>query len=302
MRVLVTGASGFIGCHVCETLRAQGIGVRAITRSAPARDVDGPAASIEWIVRDLLHASDRELSDLGKGVDACIHAAWCVVPGEYLTSPKNDDYRSASLRLFTALLEQGCGMITGVGTCFEYEQTDRPLNEAAPLGPATPYAEAKLATYRAGEALARQANASFAWARLFYLYGPREDSRRLVASVARCLLRGERVAVTSGNQIRDFLHVADVAAALTSIATSRMNGPVNVGSGQPVRVRDIVRTIGDVIGRGELIDYGARPENAVDPPYVCADNRRLRTMTAWSPRYGLEEGLRDAITWWRNRA
>jgi nucleoside-diphosphate-sugar epimerase len=216
-------------------------------------------------------------------------------------SPRNDEYRAASVRLFSALLESGCRAITGVGTCFEYEQIDRALDESARLDPSTPYAAAKRATCIAGQSMARDAGASFAWARLFYLYGPREDSRRLVASVARQLLKGERVAVTAGLQIRDFLHVSDVAEALTAVTEARLDGPVNVGSGEPVQVREVVETIGRLTGRGDLIDFGARAEHAVDPPYVCADNHRLRNETGWSPRYSLEDGLEQTIAWWRNR-
>jgi nucleoside-diphosphate-sugar epimerase len=302
MKILVTGARGFIGSHICRALQAHGCEVRALRSVLPPKGGNHEDLwRVEWMDADLLTVTDRALAEMCRGVDACIHAAWFVVPGEYLTSPKNDEYRAASIRLFSSLLEGGCRTITGVGTCFEYEQTDHPLDESARLNPVTPYAAAKLATFVAGEALARQAGASFAWARLFYLYGPREDPRRLVASVARQLLKGERAAVTSGRQVRDFLHVSDVAKALMAVTEARLHGPVNVGSGEPVQVRAVVETIGDITGRADLIDFGARPDNAVDPPYVCADNDRLKNETGWMPRYDLREGLEQTVGWWRNR-
>jgi nucleoside-diphosphate-sugar epimerase len=301
MKILVTGARGFIGSHVCRALQAHGCEVRALRRRTASTDGCEDLWRVEWVEADLLSATPRTLAEMCRGIDACIHAAWFVVPGEYLTSPRNDEYRAASIRLFSALLDGGCRTITGVGTCFEYEQIDRPLDEAARLDPTTPYAAAKLATCIEGQSMARDAGASFAWARLFYLYGPREDSRRLVASVARQLLKEERVAVTNGLQVRDFLHVSDVAEALMAVTEARIDGPVNVGSGEPVQVREVVETIGRLTGRGDLIDFGARSENAVDPPFVCADNDRLKNETGWTPRYSLVDGLEQTIAWWRNR-
>jgi UDP-glucuronate decarboxylase len=300
MTVLVTGANGFIGSHVCRELLARGADVRALRRpGSDCRRIAERLPQLEWVESDLLAASESVLARISKGVAACIHLAWGVVPGQYLNAAANQDYQAASLRLFSVLAGQGCRSITGVGTCFEYQQGSAPLDEAAPVDPLTPYALAKLSTYRAAEALFAGSDAAFSWARLFYLYGPWEDPRRLVPDVTLRLLRGERAAVTSGLQIRDFLHVTDTARALADVSASRLRGAVNVGSGDPVRVSEIVRAIGDISGRADLIDVGARAENLIDPPYVCADNRRLRDETGWRPRYGLIDGLEQTIAWWR---
>ena len=87
-----------------------------------------------------------------------------------------------------------------------------------------------------------------AWLRLFYQYGPFEHERRLMPTVIRALLHNQSVKITKGKQIRDFLHVEDVAAAIWTVARSDLSGPVNIGSGQPVAVRDIVTQIGLILG------------------------------------------------------
>jgi nucleoside-diphosphate-sugar epimerase len=300
MKVLVTGATGFIGSHVCRDLLARGVQVRALMRRGSSLARRAEPSDIEWAHGDLLEVSDSALASLAAGVDACIHTAWHVVPGEYLLSPKNDEHKRSSLRLFTVLASEGCRQITGVGTCFEYRQAAIPLHESAPLEPRTPYAAAKAATFTEASALFRASPTAFAWARVFYLYGPGEDSRRLVPDVTLKLLRGERAAVTRGTQVRDFLHVEDVASALVAITLGGLRGAVNVGSSEPIQVAEIVRAIGEIIGRPDLLDVGARAENTVDPPYVCADNTRLREETEWRRRYGLPEGLRETVAWWRN--
>lgn len=303
MKLLVTGASGFIGSHVCRDGLARGFEIRAVKQpGSDCRRLPERLPEIEWVECDLLTAPAAALDRIGVDVDACIHAAWYVVPGQYLTSSANDDYRAATLRLCSALSRQGCREITGLGTCFEYEQGPSPLDESAPVLPLTPYARAKLATFLEAEALLRGSGTALAWARLFYLYGPWEDDRRLVPDVALRLLRGQRAAVTSGRQVRDFLHVADAAGALVAVVVSGLRGAVNIGSSETVTVHDVVRAIGEITGRPDLIDFGARADNMMDPPFVCANNRRLREETGWHQRYGLIDGLRQTIEWWKSRA
>jgi nucleoside-diphosphate-sugar epimerase len=141
----------------------------------------------------------------------------------------------------------------------------------------------------------------FAWARLFYLYGPHEDKRRLVASLITSLMRNEDINVTRGLQVRDFLHVEDAASAVVEVALSDIIGPVNIGSGVPVTIRKIVLFIAESLGRSELVHFGVRPDNPTDPPFICANNRKLVEGTHWSPKYMLEEGLKHTIKWWESQ-
>jgi nucleoside-diphosphate-sugar epimerase len=231
----------------------------------------------------------------------CIHAAWYAVPGEYLSSPENLRCVQGSLALLDALATARCTRAVFIGSCFEYRFTPVALSESDPVEPGSLYAAAKLATRFLGEQLAQVRGVRFLWPRLFYLYGPFEDPRRLVPSVIRALLRGEPVDVTRGLQVRDFLHVRDVAAAVVSAALGDLVGVVNIGSGRPVTVRDVVSTIESVIGRDGLVNYGGRPDSPTDPPFVCADNQRLIAGTGWTPAYDLRSGLQDAVEWWKTR-
>ncbi|TMQ68384.1 MAG: NAD-dependent epimerase/dehydratase family protein, partial [Candidatus Eisenbacteria bacterium] len=131
--------------------------------------------------------------------------------------------------------------------------------------------------------------------RPFYQYGPFEDGRRLVPYVIDTLLRGEEAGITRGLQVRDFLHVADVGSAIAAAATSHLEGPVNIGSGQPVTVREIVATIAAILGSSERVKFGARPDSPTDPPFICANTRKLVEGTGWEPRFDLRSGLEDTI-------
>jgi nucleoside-diphosphate-sugar epimerase len=141
-----------------------------------------------------------------------------------------------------------------------------------------------------------------AWGRIFFLYGPCEHPDRLVASVIRSLLAGEPARCSHGNQIRDFLFAADVAGALVALLESDVTGPINVASGQPVALKEIVNHIGGLIGRPELIRLGAIPAAPTDTRLVVADTTRLADALAWRPAYNLEAGLTKTIDWWRAHA
>ena len=302
MKILVTGANGFVGSQVARVLLQGGHELRASVRQHSALDaVEDVATRIEWVPIDLFDSDPDALAGLTRGVEVCIHLAWYAVPGQYLASPENLRCVTGSLRLLESLAEAGCRRAVFVGSCFEYDFEPGTLAEMGPVRPQSLYAASKLATSLMGEQLARLRNVGFVWARLFYLYGPFEDGRRLVPSVIDSLLSGQSVDVTKGTQVRDFLHVADVGAALAAIALSDMTGVVNVGAGRPVTVREVVGTIESQIGREGLVRFGARPENPTDPPIVVADNRRLVEGTGWSPVYDLVSGLRQTIDWSKAR-
>jgi nucleoside-diphosphate-sugar epimerase len=102
-------------------------------------------------------------------------------------------------------------------------------------------------------------------------------------------------------QIRDYLHVQDVADGLVAALDSAVTGAVNVSSGQATTLREIVLTIGRQIGRPELIQLGAIPARANDVALVIGENTRLVTEVGWKQHYDLEFGIRQTIDWWRSR-
>ncbi len=243
------------------------------------------------------HARVRQhLADLRPQL--VFHCAWYAVPGDYLHSQENLTALADSLNLARGAKENDCRHFVGVGTCFEYDTGPQPLSETSPTGPRSLYAAAKLALHLVLEQM-RGEGMGVTWARLFYLYGPMEDARRLVPSVVRALLAGEPVAISPGQQVRDFLHVEDVAAALAALGQRHLDGVFNIGSGQPVTVADVAITLGRLCGSEALVRLGARPYSPGDPMYVCADVTRLSS-TGWHPAYTLETGLSDTIRWWRD--
>jgi len=300
MKVLITGATGFIGSHVARLLVTESCEVYAVVRESSDLWRINDIVPLLHLVRCDLLAFDELDPHLERiQPDLCIHVAWYAVPGQYLTTRENLSVLKASLHLASRLVDLGCKRFVGVGTCFEYDTSLGYLSEKTPNRPHTLYAASKLALQIVLEQLANVTGMEVAWLRLFYQYGPFEHGQRLVPSVICSLLSNQIAKVTKGEQIRDFLHVEDVAQAIWTIAQSDVSGPVNIGSGQPVSVRDVVTKIGDILNRPELIAFGALPSSASDPMFICADNRRLVESTTWVPRYDLEQGLRQTIEWWQ---
>lgn len=270
-RVLLTGATGFVGRQVLRHLVAEGAAVTVTLR--PGTDLpEGAAAAIH--TPDLFAESAAFWQSACAGQDAVAHVAWYAEPGKYLQSPINLACLAGTLNLAKGAAAAGVRHFTGVGTCFEYDLTSpalarhEPLTTDAPLVPATPYGAAKAAACLALSRALPGMGMGFAWCRLFYLFGAGEDPRRLVPYVHARLAAGLPVELTSGQQERDFLDVAEAGRQIAEVVLSGREGALNICSGEAVTVAALACRIADGYGRGDLIRLGARPDRADDPPYV----------------------------------
>ena len=187
------------------------------------------------------------------------------------------------------------------GTCAEYDwQYGYCSEQVTPLAPATLYGTCKHSLQIVLDSFARQTGLSAAWGRIFFLYGPHEHPSRLISSVIVSLLKGEPARCSHGNQIRDFLYVEDVADAFTALLESDITGPVNVASGGPIALRDIIYKIAEKIDREDLIQLGVVPVSSHEPHLLVADVSRLTDEVGWMPKYNLDRGLEQTIAWWRS--
>jgi len=267
--VLLTGSTGFVGSQVLRELGKKGALVRAVVREGQhfrLRNKEG----IESIVDtpDLFAHDYKWWASVCRGVDTVIHVAWYVEPGQYLQSPKNLDCLIGTLNLVKGLTQAGVKRFIGIGTCFEYELTSTALSTSTILKPLTAYAGAKVAAFNALSNFLPQKGVEFAWCRLFYLYGEGEDARRLVPYLRSMLTAGQPAELTSGKQVRDFLNVQDAGQMIVEVALGKKQGPINICSGIPITVRQLAEKIADEYGRRDLLNFGSRPDNLIDPEYV----------------------------------
>jgi nucleoside-diphosphate-sugar epimerase len=295
-RVLVTGATGCVGRQTLPALVAKGWDVHAVASKQTPAELDG----VTWHRTNLLDADKMRTMVEAADASHLLHLAWYVAPGRWASAPENFDWVRASLALVQAFRAKGGARFVGAGSCLEYDWDYGYCSEArTPCAPHTVYGTCKHALQLLTSAFAADGAITSAWGRIFFLYGPGEHPNRLVASVIRALLAGEPARCSHGNQIRDYLFAADVADAFVALLESDVTGPVNIASGQPIALKEIVNRIAQLIGRSDLVRLGAIPAAPTDTPLVVADTTRLASILRWQPRCDLDGGLTRTIDWWR---
>jgi nucleoside-diphosphate-sugar epimerase len=268
-RVLVTGATGFVGRQVLDYLATQDVYLTVIVREGKqSLFTNNPAVHNIITTVDLFAETSEWWADVMQGIDTLVHVAWYAEPGLYLQSSKNLDCLQGTLCMAKGAIQAGVRRFVGIGTCFEYDLSYGMLSTETPLKPLTPYAGAKAAAYMALTPALAANGIEFAWCRLFYLYGKGEDVRRLVPYLREKLAAGEPAELTSGNQIRDFIDVSEAGRLIGDVALGIVQGSVNICSGIPITVKKLAEDIADEYGRRDLLKFAARPDNLIDPPCV----------------------------------
>jgi nucleoside-diphosphate-sugar epimerase len=268
-RILITGATGFVGRQVIKALRADRTQLRLVVREGKEEEVRAFRSDAEVVSsKDIFSESSAWWKQQCTSVDLVVHLAWYAEPGMYLESSRNFDCLTGSLDLAKGAIDAGVKRLVGIGSCFEYDLNAAVLSVETPLKPLTPYAAAKAALYMILDQMLTKGGTEFVWCRLFYLFGEGEDPRRLVPYLRSKIEKNEQAELTSGTQIRDFLNVADAGRTIAEVALGSQVGPVNICSGMPITVRQLAEAIADEFGRRDLLCFGARPMNLVDPQCV----------------------------------
>ena len=294
--VLITGASGFIGRQCIHWLKLQNFEVHAVfSRKKPSGFDD-----INWHQANLLDTDQPDILIRKIAPTHLLHLAWIVTPGICTSSLENLSWLRTSIDLLQSFLNSGGKRVVIAGSCFEYDWNyGYCLENRTPLSPATLYGTCKHALQLTLKNVSELSDLSSAWGRVFYLYGPHEHPDRLVPSVIRSILKGEDALCSPGTQIRDFLHVSDVGKAFVNLLLSDVVGPVNIASGQPIAVKDLIHCIADKLGRRDLVKLGALAPRTKEPHFLIADVSRLHEELNFSPQYDMSSGINNVIDWWK---
>ncbi|MSP96933.1 MAG: NAD(P)-dependent oxidoreductase [Betaproteobacteria bacterium] len=297
-RVLVTGATGVIGHWTLPLLIERGFEVHATSHGNLS---SGPGSSATMHGIDLL--DDDAVSGLLGSIRPThlLHLAWITRPQIYMTAPENQRWLESGRTMFRLAADLGCRRIVAAGSCAEYDWAHSPCNERlTPLRHDTPYASAKNDLRLALQDLAAGSGPSWAWGRIFHLFGPRENPKRFVPYVIRCALTNETILCSHGRQVRDYTYAADLASAFVSLLESGVEGTINLGSGHQVTLRGIVEAVlATVPSFSAGVQYGVVDKNPSDPISLVPDLSRLHSELHWRPVHSLESGLRLTIDWWQ---
>lgn len=274
MRVLVTGASGFIGRRLVRILSTGGCEVLALTRSP------GPIAHCAGTIRlDLLRADEIAEPIADASADMLIHLAWYTKHGAFWSSRQNEKWVPATERLVKAFCAAGGAQVLVAGSCAEYDWSSGKCHEEnTPLLPASLYGRTKNEARQRIMAACAGSGTSLAWARIFFPIGPDQSPSRLIPSVLDVLQGVRSPFPLDGAALRDFMHVEDVARALSVVAISGTTGAVNVCTGRPTAIRDVVRILARRLQVSPEPIETLYEERDGDPRILYGDARRLRSI------------------------
>lgn len=289
--VLLTGGNGFIGSHCLKPLLNRGYKVHALSRQLDGMSPNG----VIWHKIDLLQDSFSSVIQTIAPTHL-LHLAWCTTHGEFWSSPLNRLWFETSLELLKKFYECGGTRFVFAGSCAEYTWNNLTCieNKSSEI-PTSIYGQYKKNFSDWTHLFSKENNISVACGRVFFLYGPGEPQSRLIPSIIRKLLKGEIAKCSDGNQIRDFMHVVDVADALVTLLDSPVEGVVNIASGEPIKLRTLVEEIANLMNKRDQILFGEIPRAAYDPDDITASTERLMRELNYSPKIPLKEGLLDTI-------
>lgn len=303
--VLVTGATGFLGSHLVQALTAAGARIHALRRR-PGHATRFPLERITWHLADL-----TDPAALRAAVDAAVPEVVFHLAAYGTTFGQKDEAEAfrvnveGSLHLWRALEGTSCRLVLA-GSCGEYGQARGQIREDLACRPTWFYPATKNAAVTLLSTLGRQHGREVVTLRPFGPYGPADSPDRVVPHVIQTLLAGREVAVTLGEQLRDYAYVDDHAAAFLLAATRPLpeTGAVyNVGSGEVIRLRDLLEAIGRAVGGDapERIRFGAVPYRDSEVWEMCGSIEAARRDLGYEPRVPLDEGLRRTVAWYRER-
>jgi nucleoside-diphosphate-sugar epimerase len=274
MRVLITGSTGFVGQHVVPQLLQQRHEVTAIVRNAAKARTFDWSAGVRIVKMDLNQPPDS-LLDVCAQIDAVMHLAWPDLPN-YQSQSHIEKTLPAAVHFLKLARDAGVPHLLVTGTCQEYGMQVGPLSEATPTAPTTPYARAKDRLRHSLEDMQQERHFTFQWARLFYMYGPGQNSNSLLAQVDQAIDNGDAsFNMSGGNQLRDYLPVENVATRLVSLlALPQLNGPINICSGSPVSVRSLVEQHIAKRGAALTLNLGIYPYPEHEPMAFWGDGRK----------------------------
>lgn len=302
MRALVIGGSGFIGSHVVDALLARGLDVAVLDR-VPERYRSVPAG-VEYLAGEFGNRGELERI-LSQGVDYVVHLASSTLPKTSNDDPIFDVQMNlvesiALLELCRSHEVRKTVFFSSGGTVYGAPAT-LPVSEAHPTDPLCSYGIVKLAVEKYLHCFHVLYGLQYVALRVSNAYGIRQNPASQQGAIPvfmQRVLRGEPVRLWgTGNVVRDFVAVRDVAALCVTAMLSEENGVFNVGSGAGVSINELLEEIASVAGKEATVLR--EPSRSFDVPAIVLDCEKARTAFGWSPRIGLKEGLSEMAEWLR---
>lgn len=313
-KVLVTGSEGFIGSHLVEGLLEEGCDVRALVYynfsnswgwldTFPKEKLQ----KIEVFVGDIRDHNNVRLAM--HGIDVVFHLAALIgIPFSY-HSPYSyvDTNIKGTLNILQVARDLGTSKVLVTSTSEVYGTARYiPIDESHPFQAQSPYSATKIGMDRIAEAFYRSFDLPVVIARPFNTYGPRQSARAVIPTIITQLLStAKEVRLGSLHATRDFVFVKDTVEGLIAIAKSDMTvgEEINIATQTEISIGELARSLVDLINPGSEIikdELRIRPAKS-EVERLLGSNEKIRKLTGWTPKYSLDEGLKETIRWFKKR-
>ena len=302
-RVVVTGATGFIGAAIVRELLVKGDEVFVLTReNSNISRLDSVKDSVKFITCNDLAEESLILSMMGNAADVFIHCAWRGVAG----AERNEAFQiveniATTIQSIELAVKLGCRQWIGFGSQAEYGNLNCKICEDSKISPTTVYGKAKLSAGIAALGLCDAYKITGSWLRVFSTYGPGDSPHWFIPYIIQEVLAGHVPQLTQCEQLWDYLYVDDAARAVVAVAQTKASGVFNLGSGSTHPLKTYVNTIYKILGENLHPQYGAityRPDQVM---HLEADITRLVEQTGWRPSVNLWDGLTQTIAFEKAR-
>ena len=305
-KILITGGAGFIGYHIVNALLNQEADVTILLQPYEKTWRLELIKNKINIVKDSLVNQEGIRSLIKKtSPEVIIHLAGLMERRRDLSilEELHKYHVIGTINLLRSIDKKTTKLIINTGTSEEYGEQVDPFLETMATDPVSPYSATKAATTAIAIYLSKATGVPIVTMRPFIIYGPFQLHDTLIPFLIKCALQKKMIDLTEGLQYRDFLYVTDLVSCYLSViekAESIMGHEIlNVGSGHPTKIHDVIKTLAGQLDAHDLLRIGARKMRAGETPSMIADIKKAKELIGWQPKVTLEEGLRATIDWWR---
>ena len=286
-RILLTGVTGLIGKEVIQPLFDMGYKISALTI-----DENNPKNGVNWIKCNLFDEKSLKAAVETVKPTHLLNFAWATT-GDYLTNPINFEFVKAGLNLIKYFNEFGGKRAVYVGTCFEYKFKDEPLKEEGERNPQTLYAKCKDALHNIVEEYCALNDINFGYGRIYYVFGRKENEKRLTAHIIKSLREDKEVNIVNGDFVRDYMYAKDIAGAFAKFVDSDVKGTVNICTGKGISLKEYALTIAKKLGKEHLVNINY--ENLNQPMFIVGDATRLTNEVGYKIKYSFSDAIDEIL-------
>ena len=261
-KVIVSGATGFIGQHLIPILLKDGYEVLAISRSQKRAESLPWFKDVKFVSYDF--HSDQQITEV-EGFRGLIHLAWQDLPN-YDSSVHLKKNLPCSYKFIESLLNKGVNQVLISGTCFEYGLKSGAISSSSTTEPTTLYATAKDTLRKKLTSLSLNKDFNLQWARIFYMFGKGQNSNSIISQLDFAIKNKQKVfRMSGGEQIRDYLPVEKASEKLSNLYKSGNKGIFNICSGKPISIRNLVESYIEKKNSNIIPKYGYYPYSVYEP-------------------------------------